>query len=157
MTISGGGLFAKKAIESAPSINMRQGMRLGRFAPAVGIGYEVYKDWETLPLFTGVSYDFVRRSGHALYAQIDAGYARAWERRRDEITNEDVEAGGYFYHPSIGYRAGKGRVQIDISAGYKIQNISYDASSLWWAGWPQRVTFTQQTERLSFLIGIVLR
>lgn len=158
MTLQGGALFARKAIDTAPSISMLQGLRYRRFALGAGMGYDVYKDWRAMPLFTGVSYDFVHDAGQALYVQMNGGYSKAWFTRSDEAQPIDKSAGGYFFHPAVGYRAGKGRASIHISVGYKIQHVQYDATPLWWGGWNRpRVTITQTMERVSFLIGIGLR
>ena len=155
MTIDGGLLFARKTVESAPSISMRQGMRYRRFALSVGMAYDTYKYWRALPVFSGLSFDFVQGPGHALYLQMDAGYSKAWYRESREGITEVEDVGGYVYHPAIGYRGGLGRVQIHISAGYKIQNVEWNPPSWGWGGWiGQRVTAKQQLERVSFLIGI---
>jgi len=159
MTLHGGLLIAKKMVDTAPSISMMQGIRYQRFALGVGVGYDRYGDWKTLPVFTGVSYDFIQKPRHAFSLQMNTGYSKAWRLRDDETRQESGGAGGYFYHPSIAYRAGSGKVSIHISAGYKIQNVQYDGLPSWWSGWywPHQVTVSQTMERLTFLIGIGLR
>lgn len=158
MTLRGGLLVAKKMIGTAPSISMIHGIRYQRFSLGVGVGYDGYEDWRTLPVFTGLSYDFIRRPGHAFFLEMNTGYSKAWRQRHDELQQEYTAAGGYFYHPSIGYRAGSGTVSIHISAGYKIQNVQYELHP-WWRGWyPQgQATVFQTMERLTLLIGIGLR
>lgn len=159
MTVDGGLLFARKAIESAPSIRMRQGVRHRRFALSVGVGYDSYKHWNSLPVFTGVSFDFVERPAHAWYFQVDAGYSPTWYRRKELLESTFRDAGGYFYHPAVGYRGGVGRVQVHFSIGYKVQNIEWRAIQAGWGwGWsPSEITIDQWMQRLSFLIGIGLR
>lgn len=159
MTIDGGLLFARKANESAPSIHMRQGVRYDRFALSAGVGYDSYTHWGSLPLFTGVSFDFVQRPAHAFYLQMDIGYSPTWYRRKKMESLPLRDAGGYFYHPVIGYRGGVGRVQIHMSAGYKIQNIEWREAQGGWGWRPSfsEVTIAQRMQRLSFLIGIGLR
>ncbi|HEU5147058.1 MAG TPA: hypothetical protein VFT90_10095 [Chryseosolibacter sp.] len=159
MTIDGGLLLARRAIESAPSIRMRQGIRYKRFALSAGVGYDSYKHWSTLPLFTGASVDFVQRPAHAFYLELDAGYSPSWYRRKEMASTALRDAGGHFFHPSIGYRGGVGKVQIHISAGYKVQKIEWRETQPTW-GWRsshEEVTINQKMRRLSFLIGIGLR
>lgn len=159
MTLQGGLVIAKKMVDTAPSISMLQGIRYQRFALGVGVGYDSYESWRTLPVFSGVSYDLVQTAGHAFFIQMNTGYSPAWRLRRDEVQQEYKGAGGYFYHPSIGYRAGSGKVSIHISAGYKVQNVQYEMMPPWWSGWysQSQITVSQTMERLTFLIGIGLR
>lgn len=159
MTVHGGLLIAKKMIGTAPSIAMTQGIRYKRFTLGVGVGHDSYEDWRTVPVFTGVSYNFVQKAGHAFSVQMNTGYSKAWRQRSGEMQEEYRDAGGYFYHPSVGYSAGSGKVSIHISAGYKIQNVQYDATPPWWSSWrsPDQITVSHTMERLTFLVGIGLR
>lgn len=159
MTIDVGLLFARNAIESGPSIRMRQGIRYDRFALGAGVGYDLYEHWRALPVFTGMSFDFVQRSAQALYLEVDAGYSPTWYRTNEVTEAARRDAGGYFLHPSLGYRGGVGKVQIHISAGYKIQNVEWHQELSAWGWYPahEEITILQEMRRLSFMIGIGLR
>jgi len=120
-----GALFGKNGYGTYISLNTTHGVRYGRWTAGIGTGYDVYKDWNTLPVFGSVSYDFAHSGEHTFFAQLNGGYAWAFYSVTD-YTNMDSK-GGRMFNPMVGYRFKiSDKVRLYLSAGYKFQRINYE-------------------------------
>ncbi len=144
---------------SSASATLLQGVRYHKLSMGVGIGYDGYFDWQAMPVFVGIGYDFVMRKNHAWFAHVNTGYSKVWNSIADQQQMYFSNEGGYFYHPSIGYRLRQGKLSIYFSAGYKVQRIDYKAIPRWLLGGGAgvRSSVEQKMERLSIQMGIGLR
>lgn len=157
IALYGGALFPQVGETTTITTSLVPGVRFNRIALGVGVGYDTYDYWETLPIFATVSYDVLRPAKGALFLQLDGGYAKAWARQSNLIDGISELEGGYTFHPIIGYRMHYEKLTFYLSAGYKIQRLSYSfgspaAATTWAWGWS--TTVTQDIERLSIQVGI---
>lgn len=157
VSLHAGALFSEVGGTATISTQLFQGIHYNRFSLGVGVGYDTYDDWETLPVFTGIGYDVVRHGRNALYVQLNGGYSKSWSRIPDELSVGMQYDGGYFIHPMAGYRLQQGKIAFHLTCGYKIQRIQYRRSMGGW-GWglPMVTTVDQDMERLSVQLGIGL-
>ena len=138
------------------SLSTIHGIRHKRFALGIGLGYDVYQEWRTLPLFGSLAYDFFRYRGNSFFIQLNGGYSKAWYSLADEDQFTYKEKGGIFLHPLVGYRIYTPKIDVYLTAGYKFQRLTYDQTPKWWAwGYPRnKITVDRDIERLSIQIGL---
>jgi hypothetical protein len=97
----------------------------------LGIGFDSYLNWQTLPLFGQASWDLIgNKNRNALFLQLAYGWAHPWFVKSSAYANyltdpfSSVE-GGRMINPQIGYRIKYYDLRIAFSVGYKYQSISY--------------------------------
>jgi hypothetical protein len=157
-TVHAGGLFEK---DKAPSLSVStiHGMRHKRLAAGLGIGYDAYTEWRSMPVFASLSYDLSgSRNQNALFIQLNTGFSKAWIPEADGGEFNFHEKGGTMVHPLVGYRIRTEKFRLYFSAGYKFQNLKYEQSTNWWT-WgsaSSRSMVNRKVERLSIQIGFGL-
>jgi hypothetical protein len=158
LSVHSGGLFGKKGNSSSLSTSAIQGIRYDRLALGVGVGYDAYMEWRTLPVFVSVGYDLFSRRAGAYFLQMNTGYSRAWNPLANENQFTYSEEGGFFVHPVLGYRSQHDKFSLYFTAGYKFQDLTYEQTPNWWVwGHPAgKVTVDREVQRLSVQIGIGL-
>ena len=157
-SIHTGGLFAK---ENAPSLSIStiHGMRHKRIAVGLGIGYDVYSEWRTMPVFASLSYDMSHSARpNAFFIQLNTGLSKAWVPDLETGDFDFKEKGGTMVHPLLGYRIRTEKFNLYFTAGYKFQILQYEQSPNWWI-WgytSSKTTVNRKVERLSIQIGFGL-
>lgn len=154
LSIQSGGLLGEKGDGTFFSASGVQGVRCKRLALGIGIGYDAYHDWRALPIFASLGYDLFRGRDRALFLQVNSGYSRAWNPHDDEASYTLEGEGGYVFHPLAGYKVSHGKVSITVTAGYKIQDLTYVQVPRWQSWGPTKVTTERQVRRFSLQIGI---
>ena len=168
LTIHSGALFGKKDYPTSTitsffdigrTASVMQGIHYKRFGLGVGIGYDVYSEWRTMPIFAGALYDFSKRANHSFYVQVNSGYSKAWTTVPDETQLNNRGAGGSFHYCFLGYRVQHGEMTFHFAAGYKFQRLTYIHSPPSWISlYPSyRTTVQHDVRRLSIELGIGLR
>jgi hypothetical protein len=149
-----GGLFGKKGNGSGASFSTIHGIRIEKFAFGIGVGYDAYREWRTLPVFVSLNYDFFRFRGNAFFVQVNAGYSKAWYPLEDGEFIYDNKRGP-FLHLLLGYRINAHKFNLYLTAGYKFQTIDYEQTSMWWTwGFPGSRTYvSRDMERISIQLG----
>lgn len=149
LSIHAGGLFGKDA--PSFSTDLTQGLRYGRMRLGLGLGYDVYTEWRTMPLLASISWDVFHIRGNSFFTQLGGGYS--WIRSPLVRDSRPV----YFYdgpNPCLsgvaGYRIHSGKYDLYLSAGYKFQRIRYGAAQQW-SSIQTRVRM--DIERMSVKIG----
>lgn len=159
LTIHSGALLGKKGYGTSATASIMQGMRYKRFHLGVGLGYDGYTEWRTMPLFAGASYDLSKQRKHSFFVQFNTGYSKAWKIITDETTADQSGVGGFFHHPLLGYKVQQGKVTIHFAAGYKSQRLTYIHSPPSWVSlYPSyRTTVQRDLRRISIEMGIGFR
>jgi hypothetical protein len=149
-----GGLFGKKGSGSGESFSTIHGIRFKRFAFGIGVGYDAYQEWRTLPVFASVTYDFLKLRDNAFFIQINAGYSKAWYPLEEEDQFTYDRKRGPCAHPLIGYRIHSNKFDLYLTAGYKFQGINYLQTPRWWNWAPgSKITVGRDIERISIQLG----
>lgn len=150
LSVHAGGLLGKNGQGSSLTTSLIQGVRYKRMALGLGVGYDAYVDWRTLPVFASLSGDIFHVRENAFFLQLNAGYCKIWN---PAFADDSF----YFYdgpHPSInalaGYRICAGKYDVYLSAGYKFQRIRYGWS---WGGPGSRTFVERDIKRVSVQIG----
>ncbi len=97
----------------------------------LGLGFDSYLNWQTLPLFGQASWDLIgNRNKNALFLQMSYGWAHPWFEKGSQYSYYDIDPfqsveGGRMINPQIGYRLKYYDLRLTFSLGYKYQNISY--------------------------------
>jgi hypothetical protein len=152
-----GGLFGKKGTGSTLTISTTHGVRYKRASVGLGLGYDSYLDWRTLPVFTGISYDLATtRSHNALFIQLNAGYNRIWNPSVNDNSVTIRKERGRFISPAIGYRIHAAVWSLYIMAGYKFQRIKNEVTYPWWGNQSPVYYIRQDMERITVQIGFGL-
>jgi len=156
ISIHAGGLLAEKGNGSSLSVALLQGVRHQRLAFGIGIGYDAYTEWRTLPLFGSLSYDFAQCGGHAFFVQVNGGYSKAWNPVVGETQFKYKQENGNFFHPLMGFRIRSESLRVYFTAGYKFQRLAYQQTPTSWIwGYPaSSVTTQRDMERISVQIGV---
>lgn len=133
------------------SVATTHGISWRRWSLGAGVGIESYERWRTVPVFGSLSYYFRGAREKGVYLQFNAGYS--FSRLLDpggDLTMGKTEEGPMF-SPVVGYQIAKGRLFVNISAGYKTQKLS----GTYWNSWaPLTYTIREQADRFVFQIGV---
>jgi len=111
-----------------------QGVTIGKKLRAgVGLGFDSYQNWQTLPLFGLVSWDLIgSKTKSALFVQMNYGWAHPWFVHDGAYSNYISDPfsnvkGGRMINPQIGYRMKYYNLRLSLAVGYKFQRIFYDS------------------------------
>jgi hypothetical protein len=114
--------LSKKITVTASLVNGIQVTK--RFSTGLGIGFDSFEQWKTLPLFLHLSYKLLGKK-NGLYAQFNSGYAYAWmDKLGYELPNYQ-QRGGLLMQYALTYQYELGGVRILFSGGFKKQTVSY--------------------------------
>ncbi len=125
MTYTSGMMMGRELLDATTvgfTTSLVQGVVVGRLRAGVGIGYDSYTKWQTMPVFGQASYDILGK-GNALYLQVGYGYAWAW--RKPELYGLPTESeGGRSFTTALGYRVAVSNVRLNFTLGYKFQSAT---------------------------------
>ena len=147
--VHSGALLGKEGYGTSATASAMQAIRYERFAFGVGVGYDAYSDWKTLPVFAGASYDLSRSKKRSMFVQMNTGYSRAWNPVAEAAQIDYAGGGGFFHHPFVGYKVKHGKVSIHFTAGYKWQRLTWS-----WLYPPNKTTIQRDIRRMSVQMGI---
>jgi len=121
-----------KGKEFTFSVTTVQGVTIGKkLRTGIGIGFDSYQNWQTLPLYGMASWDLIGyKTKNALFVQMNYGWAHSWFVRDGFYSNYSSDPftsveGGRMINPQIGYRISYYDLKLSIIAGYKFQRITY--------------------------------
>jgi hypothetical protein len=159
LAISNGLQSGEKGTSITTTSALVQGVTYGkRIHAGIGIGFDTYAGWQTMPLFGQLTYDLGGKK-NVVFAQVGYGWSHAWTQRAP-YTLPTNDQGGKMFSAMIGYRIPMEDVKLFIMAGYKFQSTEsvYDYSPLaavtypyGYQGYSQRTE--QNFERLVIAIG----
>ncbi len=128
-----GALIGKKGNGSYTSLSTVHGIRYNRLGAGLGVGYDGYTGWRTLPIVAAISYDFAKVKNNAFFVQFNGGYSFAYRTEEYEDNLDYDIDGGQTFAGLLGYRIKTDKLSIHISSGYKFQRIKYSYTpSFWW-------------------------
>jgi hypothetical protein len=111
-----------------------QGVTIGKkFRAGLGIGFDSYQNWQTLPVYGMISWDLIgNKTKSALFVQLNYGWAHPWFVRDGAYTNYNYDPftdvkGGRMINPQMGYRMNYYSLRLSLAIGYKFQQIFYDS------------------------------
>jgi hypothetical protein len=140
-----GGLLGQSEQGTGASFSMIHGIRVNRLSLGGGIAFDAYRDWKTVPLFGSVNFDFARLKKSAFFIQMNGGYAKAWDVKKDNFEPVyDELSGKGMLNSMIGYRLSLHHYSIHISAGHKFQRIEYSYNATPWSSVPGSNTFVEE-------------
>jgi hypothetical protein len=140
-----GGILGKSELGSGATFSMIHGIRLHRLRAGAGIGLDAYRDWKMLPVFGSVSFDVAKIKNNAFYLQLNAGFSKAWEVKKENFEQEyDRLSGRGMAQSMIGYRIGLHQYAIYIAAGHKFQRITYSYNPMPWSSVPGSNIFVEE-------------
>lgn len=101
------------------------GVSIGKKLRAgLGIGFDTYGNWKTMPLFGSVSWDLVgTKNTNALFVQFKYGWAESWGNSHDDVYGFKSTGGGRMSDIQLGYRINHHNVNIAFSVGAKFQRV----------------------------------
>lgn len=128
-----GGLFGKDGADNTFTSNMNHGIRYGRLATGLGIGYDSYTDWRSMPVYGYAAVDFAKIKHNTFFLYVSGGYSKLWygPESEDGAPSYTVENGGNF-NSMLGCRIEANQYRIYIATGYKFQRLDYSFSSQYW-------------------------
>lgn len=110
-------------------IKLDKRVRLG-----VGLGYDSYYGWNTVPIFGSVSWDMFAKK-NAFFLQFNYGGAlKTWRYDQYDQYGYKKSEGGRMVNPMVGYRIRYHDASIALMVGYKFQQITsyYEYENYWW-------------------------
>lgn len=132
----------------------------------LGVGFDSYANWQTLPVFGSVSWDLIgNKNKSALFIQLNYGWAHPWFVRNNLYNNYTTDpytgvAGGRMINPSIGYRLKYHDLKLSIGIGYKYQRIFYKTPQYYVCPFcdvyvpNQNLEITQEINRLQLMMSV---
>ena len=153
-----GGLFGKSGNGSDVSVATIHGVQLNKFRVGIGVGYDAYENWRTLPVFLSAAYDFLPVRGNAFFVQLNGGYSKAWHHfQENDLSVRNIKPGPCA-HPVLGYRLRGNKFELYVTAGYKVQRLEYEQTPLWWTNNPgSKISVSRDMGRLSIQLGFGFR
>jgi hypothetical protein len=140
-----GGLFGKSEQGSGVTLSMVHGVRFQRLAVGAGIGMDYYQDWKMLPVFGSISFDVAKIKNSAFYIQLNGGYSRAREIKKEEFEPEYEHVSGKgMFNAMIGYRIRLRQCSIYMAAGHKFQRVTYSYNPMPWSSVPGSNIFVEE-------------
>jgi hypothetical protein len=90
----------------------------------VGVGFDSYVGWQTIPAFASVNWDVVgNKNRNALFIQLNYGYAKGWIQKSYQAYGYASAEGGRLISPLIGYRIKYHDVNFSFMTGIKWQRV----------------------------------
>lgn len=132
ITYASGMMMGKEQMDATTvgfTTSLVQGVVVGRLRAGVGIGYDSYTQWHTMPLYGQVSYDILGK-GNALYLQVGYGYAWAWRKPGLYELPSQSKEGGKSLTAALGYRITISDIRLHFTLGYKFQSTTAVATYL---------------------------
>ena len=130
------------------------GISVGHLAVGAGVGIEGYERWRTVPIFGSLTYFLKDARASGMFLQINAGHSVCRLIVPDEGFQVDGTRGGFMFSTVAGYQIAAGKLLVNLSAGYKLQNMrgAYKNGQL-----PNlNFTLDEQADRFVFQIGVGL-
>lgn len=152
MAVHAGALAGRFGAGSTYTASYIQGIRYKRASAGLGVGYDAHWEWRTVPYFLSLSYDMLAIGGQWIFLRTDAGYSYMWNSPLGEREGYFNEEGGVFLHPMAGMRLRTGKVRVYLTAGYKVQRVSYAEQYGGWYGATRKST-DREMQRVSIQLG----
>lgn len=153
---SAGALIGKDGQGTGVTTSLINGVRVNRLALGVGIGYDGYKNWNTVPVFGSASFDLAKTRGNAFYLQMNVGYSFASRKKYNGIVlNDYTEYGSQMINTMVGYRLQADKYRLYIQAGHKYQVVHYGYHPLpsWSSERAPRVYVEEEFNRFVVAVG----
>lgn len=134
------------------------GLKVKQMRVGVGIGFDSYPEWQTMPLYGTIAFDLSKNT-HGLFMQFSYGYAFAW-MQENEFNRPSKEEGGRMLNPMVGYFLTTGSCRVGLSVGYKFQRVwarydnQYNLASSFWPRHGNQTTVTQSIERVVVSLSV---
>ena|SRR5258707_1160964 len=146
------------------------GITVGKkFRAGIGLGFDSYQNWQTLPLFGMVSWDLIgSKNKNAVFVQLAYGWAHPWFVRDGAYSNYTSDPfagvrGGRMVNPQIGYRLKYYNLKLSMAVGYKFQQIFYKRPNYYYINCPTcdfytttltSLDITQDMNRVQLVISV---
>lgn len=147
------------------SASTTHGVTIGKkLRTGLGIGFDSYFDWHTLPVFASASWDLLgTKNTHALFVQANYGWSKSWiSDSRWNAGTTDV-GGGPMFNAQAGYRIRYHDVRISLAIGTKYQRVYkyYEYPTYYYTGdgrivqgSPSKTTVKEDLNRLIISLAI---
>ncbi len=111
------------------------GAKIGkRTRVGVGLGYDSFYGWSTVPLFGSASWDLFAKK-NAFFLQFNyGGTLKTWRYTEYDEYGYQQSKGGRMVNPMVGYRIKYHDASIALMVGYKYQKITstYEYENYFW-------------------------
>jgi hypothetical protein len=122
-----------------------------RFSTGIGVGFDSYEQWKTMPVFLHLSEKIIGRK-NGLSVQLNGGYAFAWMDKQEYEMPNFKQQGGLMVHYALAYHYELEKIRLLFSIGMKRQNVSYSYRYDWSPQFNQTKNI-QELNRFVFQIG----
>ena len=147
------------------SVATTHGVTIGKKLRAgIGIGFDSYFDWNTLPIFGSASWDlFGTKNTQALFVVANYGWSKAWVNETLIGAGATGVGGGAMFNAQLGYRVKYHDVRIGLAIGSKYQrayryyeypSYYYRSDGVMVPGSPSRTTIKQNLNRLMISVTV---
>ena len=107
------------------TVSLANGITIGKKARvSVGLGFDSYTGWTTLPAFASLSWDvFGNRDRNALFVQFNYGTSKAWKQKHYLENGFAGAEGRRMLVPQFGYRIKYHNLNVSFVTGVKLQRV----------------------------------
>lgn len=101
------------------------GITIGeKIRAGIGLGFDSYVGWQTLPAFTSLSWDvFGNKDRNALFIQFTYGISKGWNQKSYQGYGFERAEGGRMFAPQLGYRMKYRDLNLSLAVGAKLQRV----------------------------------
>ncbi len=101
-----------------------------RFSTGIGVGFDSYEQWKTMPVFLHLSQKIISRK-NGLSVQLNGGYSFAWMDKLGYELPNLKQQGGLMVHYALTYQYELEKVRLLFSVGMKQQTVWYSYRYEW--------------------------
>jgi len=95
-----------------------------KFHAGIGVGFDSYLGWQTLPVYASLGYDFFSsKNGNAFFIQLNYGYSKAWRLHSFRGYSFHKAEGGRMFAPQAGYKIKYHDLNLSFTVGVKFQRV----------------------------------
>ncbi|HET6539077.1 MAG TPA: hypothetical protein VFG46_01260 [Chryseolinea sp.] len=149
-----GGLLGASGTGSGLTLSTTHGIRINWLTLGVGVGYDSYFDWKTVPVFGTIEADFAKVKRNAFFLQFNAGYADARRINREEWITDYKEYGGEMVSLMVGYKIRAEKFSMYVLAGHKFQEANFSYNPQPWSSFSSPPNYSVEENMNRFVVQL---
>jgi hypothetical protein len=133
------------------------GATFRQFGVGLGLSYDSYEHWNSLPLLLVVNTELVKAKHSSFYLQLTGGYGKLWYNETDNESMNHHAKRSNKVEVLAGYKISSQKIKVYISGGFRSQELHYTQAPRWWRGGsPGESTVTRTINGVIIQLGVGL-
>jgi hypothetical protein len=129
-----------------------QGAQFGRFGIGIGLSYDAYGQWSSVPLLAVCKTEIAKIKNNSVYLQLAGGYGKLWHKETDEEYLSYQPERSNKLEALLGYQISTEKLKVHICGGFRSQELHYSQGPRWWIYSYPGTTQTAVTRTINGLV-----